>query len=250
MTVHALRCALRTHVGKVRKHNEDYLLAEPELGVFALADGIGGHKAGEVASRVACETSMAELLKAQNADKADDLESLLRVGQAGEIANALVHRMGSEKEELKGMGTTLVLAMFREHQIFYAHVGDSRLYRMRSGRLRQLTRDHSLVQQMMDQGLFSNKYEAKAAGVGDNILTRGLGLNREVEVDVGDQGVRDGDIYLACTDGLCGKVVDQNIGQILSEPGTSLEEKADSLLNAALDAGGQDNITLVLAEKI
>jgi len=241
-------CAFRTHVGKVRAHNEDFLLCLGDLGVMVLGDGMGGHRAGEVASKIAVEAAASELLAAQQADCAGELESLMCVGQAGESASEAVFSAVEQSPELQGMGTTLVLAMFREERVFFAHVGDSRLYRLRDGRLRSLTRDHSLVQELLDSGLFGSREEAAEAGIGDNILTRSVGLDRHVEVDVGDVELQPGDRFLLCSDGLCGKVADSLIGELLGQ-GDDLDRIADALLQAALDAGGRDNISLIVARR-
>ena len=246
MAVHAIDCQHRTHVGLVRPHNEDYLACFPDLGVMVLGDGMGGHRAGEVAARVAVEAAAEALLPAQEEDAADDLESLLRVGRAAESANRAVFAAVERDPALAGMGTTLVAAMFREGRIYYSHVGDSRLYRLRDGTLRCLTRDHSLMQEVLDTGLFDTRDEVQAAGIGDNILTRCIGLDPEVEVDVGDAELRAGDLYLACSDGLCGKVSDDALRQVMTEV-PELPEMADALLEAALQAGGRDNISLILA---
>jgi protein phosphatase len=246
MPSHALECAFRSHVGLVRKHNEDYLFCRPEQGVLVLADGMGGHNAGEVASRVAVEAAAASLCQTQEADTMDDLESLLAVADAVDRANSEVFNSVEKDPSLKGMGTTLVLALFRESHIFLAHVGDSRLYRFRGGRLRALTRDHSLVQELIDNGLFDTKEEAKEAGIGDNVLTRSIGIDPFVESDVGDHELVPGDLFLMCSDGLCGRVEDARIEALLHAD-FDLEEMASSLEKAALDAGGRDNISLILA---
>lgn len=249
MTVHALECAFRTHIGLVRTHNEDYLVCRASQGVLVLGDGMGGHNAGEVASRVAVEAAADALLPAQLQDTADDLESLLAVGAAGEAANLAVFQEVERDSELKGMGTTLVLALFREQRVFFAHVGDSRLYRLREGRLRSLTRDHSLVQELIDNGLFASLEEASDAGVGDNILTRSIGLDPNVEVDVGDHELLADDLYLLCSDGLCGKVDDGVIASIM-QASTDVEQIAGDLERAALNAGGRDNISLIVARPL
>lgn len=248
MTVNVVHCAYRTHVGKVRVRNEDYLIAIPDSGVLVLGDGMGGHRAGEVASKVAVEAAASELLSAQMADSTGELESLMCVGEAGEAANAAVLDAVATTPDWRGMGTTLVMAMFREGRVYYAHVGDSRLYRLRDGRLQQLTRDHSLLQDLLDSGLFGCREEAAAAGVGDNILTRSIGLDRHVEIDVGDEVLQPEDLYLLCSDGLCGKVDDQVVLGILQQT-DDLDEIADTLLQAALDVGGRDNISLIVARQ-
>ena len=145
------------------------------------------------------------------------------------------------------MLTTLVAAIFRENRIFYAHVGDSRLYRLRNGVLRQLTRDHSLVQQLIDDGMCRSKEEAREMGIGDNVLTRSLGLDLEVEVDVGDSSLQPGDLYLICSDGLTGPLSNGFIRDVMIAKGRSLESMAAELLDAALANGARDNVTLILA---
>jgi protein phosphatase len=245
MTVHAMECVHRSHVGLVRPHNEDHLVCFPGLGIMVLGDGMGGHHAGEVASRIAVEAAAEELMSRQEEDWADELDSLLVAGEAVEAANLAVCAEIDRYPQLKGMGTTLVVALFRENNVYFAHVGDSRLYCLRDGRLRQLTRDHSLVQELLDNGLFATVEEAHDAGIGDNILTRSIGLDPGVEIDVGDQQLHAGDLYLMCSDGLCGRVPDQTIGRIMQQS-DDLDTTADALLLAALEAGGRDNISLIL----
>ena len=245
--VNAMEMVERSHIGKVRKLNQDRVAIHNQLGILVLADGMGGHVAGEVASELAVETTMSELIPAQREDSADELESQLRIGQAVETANEALLAKVERYPKLKGMGTTIVAAIFRGDRIFYAHVGDSRLYRLRSGRIRRLTKDHSLVQQMIDNGVFKTKSEANRAGIGDNVLTRSLGHIRSVEVDVSDSQLEPEDIYLSCSDGLCGKVPDAQISRIMRDAGDNLERMADDLLNAALNSGGNDNISIILA---
>lgn len=246
MAAHSLECEHRTHVGLVRQHNEDYLTCFPDLGILVLADGMGGHQAGEVAARIAVEAAAEALLSVQEGDLADELESLLQVERAAECANQAVFAAVGRDPALEGMGTTLVAAMFRERRVYYSHVGDSRLYRLRDGTLRCLTRDHSLVQEVLDNGLFASRAEVQAAGIGDNILTRCIGLHPDVDVDVGDTDLRPGDLFLACTDGLCGKVSDQTIQHVMVASRT-LGEMASDLVELALQAGGRDNISVILA---
>lgn len=249
MAVHALECEYRTHVGLRRKVNQDFVDCDTRLGAFALADGLGGHRAGEVASRTAVEAAMRELLELQSLEDADELQSLLNVGSAVEAANAAIRDAARAQPGRKGMGTTLVLATFRANRIFHAHVGDSRLYRFREGQLLCLTRDHSLMQEALDRGEYAGRSEALAAGVRDNVLTRSLGLKVEVEAELGDSALSPADLYLACSDGLCGLVEDEEIGDIL-RAGSTLSDMADTLLASALAAGGRDNISLVLARPV
>ncbi|MCB1789784.1 MAG: serine/threonine-protein phosphatase [Gammaproteobacteria bacterium] len=250
MAVHSVEVAYRTHQGLVRKRNQDWIQIESDLGILVLADGMGGHRSGEVASRVAVEAAFADLLPAQRDDRGDDMESLLRVGHAVEVANQALLDMCAVHPELTGMGTTLVLAIFRGGRIYHAHVGDSRLYRVRFGRMRRLTRDHSLIQQMVDDGVFVNRAEARGAGIRDNVLTRSLGMQRQTDVDVGDALVETGDTYLFCSDGLHSLVPDNTISRILRDPQGDLDQQADALIEAALQAGGNDNVSVVLARPV
>lgn len=250
MSVNFIQVAIRSDVGRVRRQNEDSINCAPEHGVLVLADGMGGHRAGEIASRLAVDVAANALVPAQQEDAADDVESQLRLGQAVESANKAIIEAARRNDALRGMGTTLVAAIFRNHRVFYAHVGDSRFYRVRAGRIRALTRDHSLVQELVDSGLFINRSEAKAAGVGANVLTRSLGMSGEVDVDMGDALLQEGDIYLACSDGLTGMLSDHQMARMLRYPDGDLEGMADDLLQAALDAGGNDNVSLILARPI
>ena len=247
MAINPLDVAIRTHVGLVRSSNQDWLHADGDLGILVLADGMGGHRGGGVASQLAVQAVIDALIPAQREDVADETESLMRVGEAAEFANRLLLEKAEHTPELRGMGTTVVLAIFRGGQIFYAHVGDSRLYRVRYGRMRRLTRDHSLIQQVIDEGVFPSRHEAREGGVRDNILTRSLGMEARAEVDVGDAVLAAGDTYLFCSDGLHGLVPDEIIARILRDPEGDLEEQAQTLVDAALSAGGRDNVSVILA---
>lgn len=250
MAVHRLDLATRSHQGLVRQRNQDSLRTDAELGIVLLADGMGGHRAGEVASRVAIEAAYADLLPVQRAADSDETHSQLSVGHALEAANRALFDMCDVHPELSGMGTTLVGAIFREGRIFYAHIGDSRLYRVRYGRIRRLTRDHSLIQRMIDEGVFVNRSEAREAGVRDNVLTRSLGMQRQADIDVGGNLLEAGDTYLLCSDGLHGSLPDTLLARILRDPKGDLEAQAQALLDAALAAGGNDNISAILARPV
>jgi len=246
MSIRRLECETRSHVGLVRKSNQDYLECFPQDGVLLLADGMGGHRAGEVAARVAVKAAADVISSTSWEESADVLQSMLLIGGAVEGANQAVVQAGEENPDLAGMGTTLVLAVFRLGRVFFAHVGDSRLYRLRDGQLQCLTRDHSLVQDLVDEGVYVNRAAARAAGIGDNILTRSVGLRSDVEPDLGEEMLDPDDLYLICSDGLCGRVSDHEIGHIMSSEET-LCQMGDNLLQLALDAGGRDNISLILA---
>ncbi len=242
-----LEVACVSDVGLVRKTNEDYLRVQPEQGILALADGMGGHLAGEVAAEVAVEVAVEELHHAQRFREMDAVEALMAVGQSVERANASVYMLAERNPELRGMGTTLVLALFQGGRLFYAHVGDSRLYLFRNGRLMQLTRDHSLIQAVVDHGIYPNRGEAREAGVGENVLTRSLGFDLKLDVDVSEIPVRPGDLYLLCSDGLSAFLADRQIGHLLAAEQLSMESRAKALVRSAKDAGSTDNISVILA---
>jgi protein phosphatase len=250
MAAQALQLATVTHVGLVRSHNQDRIGSDAGRGLVVLADGMGGHRAGEIASRLAVERIMAELLPGQDDTSADDMASLLRIGRAVEAANRALLGACEQRPELRGMGTTVVAGMFRDGHVYYAHVGDSRLYRVRYGRMRRFTHDHSLIQRVIDDGVFLNRAAAREAGIRDNVLTRSLGMQDQAEVDVGHALVERGDTYLFCSDGLHGLVSDQEIARILRNPEGDLDQQAQALLDAALAAGGRDNISVVLARPL
>lgn len=239
-----------SHVGLVRTNNEDYTYVSAREGIAVLADGMGGHQAGEVASEMAVEVATEELRYALQFESADLMQCLMQVGQAMEMANRHVYNLSIKKPELSGMGTTLVLALFRDNKLFFAHVGDSRLYRFRDGGFSQLTRDHSLMQEVLDHELFPNRGSAREAGVGENVLTRSLGYAADVDVDVDLANSQLGDIYLLCSDGLYGLVSDARMAATLGEQHQSLGIKANHLLAQALEAGGRDNISIVLAKPV
>ncbi len=237
----------RTDRGLVREHNEDSLLAFPEEGLMLVADGMGGHNAGEVASRLAVETVAAEVLPdLRGTVRAIGKERLRRAVMA---ANRALFRAVETEPELAGMGTTIVAVLVRDHWLHFAHVGDSRLYRFRGGRLVQMTQDHSMLQELLNQGMFASVEEATEAGVPTSVLTRGLGIEEGMEVDVGALPTKDGDLYLLCTDGLSGLISEEALASAMtSAADTGLERTADLLVEAALAEGGSDNISLILLQ--
>jgi protein phosphatase len=244
--VPTLEVAAVSNIGRVRHNNQDAFRIDVEHGVVIVADGMGGHKGGEVASRVAADAVLRGLVANGDSAQAEPSAMLGRLGRLVEEANFALFRAVAAAPELHGMGTTLVAAVFRNGHIYHAHVGDSRLYRWRGGLLEPLTRDHSLVQTLLDRGVFETREQARAAGVGNNILTRGLGVEQKVEVELGSRPLEPGDLYLLCSDGLSGMVDDETIADVLAERGEDLDHAADALLRLALDAGGVDNVTLVL----
>jgi len=232
-----IEAASRTDRGLVREGNEDAVATFPEYGLVVLADGMGGHCSGEVASQLAVETIGTLMLMSAG-------DVVLRT--VVEAANTAIIQAIEDSPEYEGMGTTLAMAMFKSRRIHFAHVGDSRIYRFRGGRLEQLTRDHSIIQELVDQGLFESAEEARGAGVKNNIITRGLGITREVDVEEGVDDVQTADIYLICSDGLSDMVPDPVLEETLSKGGEGLSDLCEKLLDLAIQNGGKDNISLIL----
>jgi len=248
--VPVLELAARSDVGRVRQNNEDTFRVDPEHGVVIVADGMGGHNAGEVASHLAANAVLHAVVAEGDADAEAPSAMLGRLGRAVEEANAALFRAIRAAPHLDGMGTTVVAAVFRNGHVYHAHVGDSRFYRWRGDALEQLTRDHSLVQTLLDRGVFESREQALAAGVGHNVLTRGLGVEARLDVELGSRPIEKGDVYLLCSDGLTGMVDDAAIAETLAEHAGDLKQAADALLRLALMAGGIDNVTLVLARPL
>ena len=220
-------------VGRQREANEDNLvLAAP---VFAVADGMGGARAGEVASRIAAEAFDDERDPAATPEQ--------QLAGVARLANRRIYELSQRDESHRGMGTTLTAALFDGDCVSVGHVGDSRAYRMRDGQLQQLTDDHSLVAELERSGQLTP--EAAEHHPQRSIITRALGPEPNVEVDTHSHPARPGDVYLLCSDGLTGMVSDDDLGAIVRGSG-SLDEAAESLVRAANQSGGKDNITVVL----
>lgn len=245
MTQFQFEYASRTDTGLVREINEDSFATEPDSGVVIVADGMGGYHGGEIASRLAVDCVQQHL--AQHLRDVSTLDQCLEEAERSiEEANRMIGQATDKAPELTGMGTTAVVGLFRPGELAYAWVGDSRLYRQRAGVLKQLNSDHTLVQELVNQGLFASVAEAVEAGVGDNVLTRALGVDEPVPVDTGSTKLENGDLLLLCSDGLNHMISDQAINEALSDDTATLDQKADTLVRLAREAGGLDNITLVL----
>ncbi len=245
MTPYRLEFSSRTDKGLVRGGNEDAFGTLPEDGMVVVADGMGGYRAGEVASQIAVDTTLRHLHK--SLDGQPTLEQSLREAeQAMEEANLAIWRAADAAPEIKGMGTTVVMGMFLDWKLAFAWVGDSRLYRMRKGRLTQLTTDHTLVQELVTQGMFDSISEAVQAGVGDNVLTRALGAEGPVPVGLDSVEVAVDDLFMFCTDGLNHMVDDTVLEKALAEETQALQVKAARMVELACAEGGLDNITVVL----
>ena len=254
MTVQSrVEFASATDTGVVRKFNEDSIAFESEIGLMVLADGMGGYMAGDVASALAISvvkeelvTPLGKLEPVESNDTAKRYMPLtLAVKRAVEKANEMILRVERKNTQCQGMGTTLTLAVFHEDRISIAHVGDSRLYRLRYDRLEQLTMDHSLLQGQVEAGLIDSG-DAKLSH-NRNLVTRALGKEEAVEVDVREEDVLPGDIYLLCSDGLNDMVEDADIELALCELKANLPLAANLLVQMANDNGGHDNVSVVLA---
>jgi protein phosphatase len=242
-----------TDVGRKRRHNEDAYLLDAERGLFVVADGMGGHAAGEVASRITVETIQEYIAATEEEQESSwpfgfnsrvSLEGN-RLTTAVEKANEKVMRAVQNRPELKGMGTTVVAALFDADRATLVHVGDSRAYLFRDGELRRLTDDHSWVQEQVNAGILSED-EAKSHPL-KNVVTRALGGAAHVSVDLIEVPVRSGDRFLLCSDGLTGMVPDEDLfARFKSEDG--LETTVRQLIDVANDRGGVDNITAILVE--
>jgi PPM family protein phosphatase len=219
-----------SHTGRQRRANEDSLYARAPL--FAVADGMGGAQAGEIASKIAVETV--------GADAGDDPAKLAAVVQT---ANERIHELSRSDERRAGMGTTMTVVLVGEEEVHVAHVGDSRAYLLRGDTLERLTRDHSLVDELVRQGKLSP--EEAQEHPQRSVITRAVGPEARVEVDTETWQAKRGDLYLICSDGLTTMVDEPAVKRIL-ESSSSLEEAGRALIDAANDAGGRDNITVIL----
>jgi len=226
--------AFRTDVGKVRANNQDALIVSEKLRLYGVADGMGGHKGGEVASTSARDDLLREL--------EGKTPSVAALSGAIEEVNRQIYHQQEHDDALTGMGTTLSVLWMSDNFVYIGHVGDSRVYLLRDGEFKQMTLDHSLVEQLVREGVLTEE-EAQNHPM-RNIITRAIGTDESVEVDVVVEERRKGDLWLACSDGLHGLVDDRQMRDALRQ--YAPEKAADVLLKAALDAGGRDNVTLVI----
>lgn len=241
-----LQVAMATHSGMVRSHNEDSIAAEAGAGFAVLADGMGGYNAGEVASGIAVAMISSELKKALQSLSAAELhesaEQLLARHAA--MANAAIYQASQSQAQYAGMGTTLVTALWYDNRMTVAHIGDSRLYRLRGEVLEQVTRDHSLLQEQIDSGLITK--EQARYSQNKNLVTRAVGIDPEVEAEVHTYPVEAGDVYLLCSDGLSDMVTDEDVQLTLASLKANLQLAADQLVQQANDNGGRDNVSVIL----
>jgi len=243
-----LEIASASDTGRRRPHNEDSTATVLRHGLAILADGMGGYKAGEVASALAVTIILhdvvAGLKNGPGGDPRNEINRASVLRKAINHANADIYAMAHTEAECQGMGTTVVTSLVYGDKITIGNVGDSRLYRLRAGELRQLTKDHSLIQELIDRGLYSP--EEAAAHAPKNLVTRALGLELEVDIDIFEEKIERGDIYLLCSDGLNDMVPDDEILLILSKYSANLLQAAEELVRQANSYGGLDNISVVL----
>ncbi|MEA2160589.1 MAG: family protein phosphatase, partial [Solirubrobacteraceae bacterium] len=223
----------RTDTGRQRRGNEDSSLARPP--VFVVADGMGGAQAGEVASQIAVEAFEHGLPSTGTPEQ--------RLAEIVQQANRRIHDVSRVEQERAGMGTTLTAAFLDDRQVAIAHVGDSRAYLFRDGALKRLTRDHSLVGELVRQGKLTEEQAEEHPQ--RSIITRALGPEPTVEVDTWTYPANAGDVLMLCSDGLTSMIPEELIAETLANA-TSLEDAADELIAQANEAGGRDNITVVL----
>jgi protein phosphatase len=248
-----LEVAGRSNVGLVRSNNEDKIGVDQEIGLVILADGMGGYKSGEVASEVAVNTILEEL-RAQIPDlspgEIDEQTGYTKESLAARNsivkANEAIFSMSSNDTQHRGMGTTLVMGIFYDNQITISHVGDSRMYRFRNGKLQQITVDHTLLQELVDRGFYTQ--EEASTSLNKNLVTRALGIEGSIAVDIKEDQAMPGDIYLLCSDGLTDMVDDQEINETVIAFRDNLDKLADKLIAVANKNGGRDNISVLLAQ--
>lgn len=245
----------KTDVGRRRKLNEDNLLIDRDTNLYAVCDGMGGHNAGEVASKMAIETLHAFIAKSQGEEKditwPYGLEPHLsfeanRLKTAIKLANKRVFKAADNREDYTGMGTTLVAALVNDGTLTVGNVGDSRCYMVRAGKITQLTRDDSWVSAAWAEGILSSdeidRHPLR------NVITKAVGAKDKIELETSEHKLAAGDIILLCSDGLHAMITDDQILALLHPLPGSLEKTADVLIDAANEAGGKDNVSVVLLE--
>ena len=247
----AIEVASHTDPGMVRTHNEDSIASVADKGLVVLADGMGGYNAGEVASGMATTVLTTELrqiiegrapyeIDPQSGQKA----ALTMLQEQIAKANTSIYQAAQSQPQYAGMGTTLVVVLFYDNKMMAAHIGDSRLYRLRGEEFSQVSKDHSLLQEQIDAGMLT-KEQAKHSS-NKNLVTRALGIDPTVEPEIHEYETQPGDIYLLCSDGLSDMVGDEDIGMALRALGANLNLAAQQLVQMANDNGGRDNVSVIL----
>ncbi len=237
--------------GMLRPNNEDRVATTPEAGLAVVADGMGGHQAGEVASGMAVDVVTRHVInvlarqgEAKRRKGNTASVELKTIDEAISLANSAIFELSQSSPNCAGMGTTIVVTLFYEDRVCIGHVGDSRLYRLRGDKLELLTEDHSLVQELVARGLITPE-EARSS-VNKNLVTRALGIEPTVESQVIEQKLEDQDLYLLCSDGLNDVLPDEQVSQILQDYGSDLRGATDRLVMEVNARGGPDNVSVIL----
>ncbi|WP_069472001.1 Stp1/IreP family PP2C-type Ser/Thr phosphatase [Candidatus Marithrix sp. Canyon 246] len=240
-----------TDTGLIRNNNEDYIASDADLGFAIVADGMGGYQAGEVASAIAVTTVIAELemllTKKANLKRQPNHHyhtTTVWLEQAVIKANQIIYETAMQKQMYQGMGTTVVAVLFHDDFLSIAHVGDSRLYRLRANKFCQITKDHSVLQELIDCGYYSREQARKSPN--KHLVTKALGIGEQVSVEIQECSLLHEDIYLLCSDGLSDMLDDDEIHKLIKNAET-LDQAVKDLVKAANDKGGNDNISVVLA---
>ena len=243
---YSLRYALKSHPGKVRPLNEDAVGANPCIGLFVLCDGLGGYNAGEIAATMAVSSLLSGLDDALCLAQSSQIpfEPAQALAQALIGRNEAIHQAALHSSMYEGMATTAVVAWFLGDRLWTAHAGDSRLYRWRGNQLTQVTRDHSFSQELLDAGMITEE-EARVLPA-KNLVTRAIGASPQIEPEVGNHPILAADQYLLCSDGLTEMIDDPLIAAILAGADANLALAAQRLVDAAVAAGGRDNVSVVL----
>ncbi|MCG8324729.1 MAG: Stp1/IreP family PP2C-type Ser/Thr phosphatase [Thiotrichales bacterium] len=238
-------------VGLKRPHNEDSSISDIDKGLLILADGMGGYKAGEIASAIAVTSTHQQISKGLKQIKPGQAAGETGLSPQSQLvktaiinANTKIYSTASSEASCQGMGTTIVIGLLHDSTLTVAHVGDSRMYRVRGDTFEQVTRDHSLVQELIDRGFYTA--EEAAENTPKNLVTRALGIEDKVEVDVIEEAISSGDIYLLCSDGLNDMVEDEEIHLTLSKYSANLVQAAEELVQKANAGGGKDNTSIIL----
>lgn len=241
-----LRTESLSDVGIKRDNNEDAVATIAAKGIAILADGMGGYKAGEVASAIAVATVLEKLEAAVDTHAlATPAKAETVIADAIHTANTAIYSAAQSNEKYQNMGTTLVVLLLLGDTIHYAHVGDSRLYRLRDNTIEQITQDHSLINELIEKGFYT---EEEAANAGNkNVITRAMGIGADVRPDLDTTEAIDGDIYLLCSDGLTDLVNDETIAEILSKHRDTPHNACTALVDLANNNGGKDNVSVIVA---
>lgn len=245
----AIKVARMSDVGLVREHNEDVVASNLNIGLIILADGMGGYKAGELASEIAVLTITSDLAQAMydqiSRPKSKLMPESEMLFEAASKANASIFHIAKHHPQCEGMGTTLVAGVFTDNKLVIGHIGDSRAYRLRNQVLVQLTEDHSLLQEQLNAGEITLEQARRSPN--KHLLTRALGTDPFVELELNEYETEINDVYLLCSDGLTDLVSDDEIQIILLEAGADLDRAAANLVTYANKLGGKDNVSVIVS---